>query len=334
MCQKFIFFVLLLFPFKGFCDRGIITAASSAYLPNLCRSIAYLRNDLGCTLPIEVWHADELNWSAQKQLLRFPGVVVRNLMERVNSRAAVFFRGWQIKAFILQATDFDEVILMDADVFFLKNPEILFNTNGYKETGTYFFRDRNCFTVPYDVSPIKNLYIKRRGSLEYYSAQRSFIRGLIEAPSEYVPSDWRHYWSDTLPTNENPIFTEKQEAGCVVLDKRRHVEGLQEVVKLNANKHEVYRFVYGDKETYWLGLEMAKEPYHLNEEYAASVMNDGKFASYVIQMFEGEMFYVQKFPPLLNPKAYRLFYPARKEFFTLKEISRWNALSHKLWEYS
>ena len=63
-------------------------------------------------------------------------------------------------------------------------------------------------------------------------------------------------------------------------------------------------------------------------------MNDGKFASYVIQMFEGEMFYVQKFPPLLNPKAYRLFYPARKEFFTLKEISRWNALSHKLWEYS
>ena len=49
---------------------------------------------------------------------------------------------YAIKPFVILASSFREVILMDADTLFLKNPKSLFEMEGYKSLGTVFFHDR------------------------------------------------------------------------------------------------------------------------------------------------------------------------------------------------
>lgn len=53
--------------------------------------------------------------------------------------------GWALKVFTIIASQYREVILCDADVVFLQDPEVLFDTPGYIKTGTLYFRDREIF---------------------------------------------------------------------------------------------------------------------------------------------------------------------------------------------
>jgi alpha 1,3-mannosyltransferase len=50
--------------------------------------------------------------------------------------------GWAAKPFAILVSSFREVIFIDADSLFFKNPEVLFDDADYKETGALFFRDR------------------------------------------------------------------------------------------------------------------------------------------------------------------------------------------------
>ena len=50
--------------------------------------------------------------------------------------------GWAAKPYAMLLSSFREVIFIDADSFFLQNPEIMFEEPSYKETGALFFRDR------------------------------------------------------------------------------------------------------------------------------------------------------------------------------------------------
>ena len=47
--------------------------------------------------------------------------------------------------FTILASPYKEVIICDADVVFLQDPEVLFEDPGYNQTGTLFFRDREIF---------------------------------------------------------------------------------------------------------------------------------------------------------------------------------------------
>ncbi|KAF8976527.1 hypothetical protein BGZ52_007853 [Haplosporangium bisporale] len=51
-------------------------------------------------------------------------------------------QGWAIKPFAMLASRFEEVILIGADVFFLRKPDELFDDPGYLATGALFFYDR------------------------------------------------------------------------------------------------------------------------------------------------------------------------------------------------
>ena len=53
---------------------------------------------------------------------------------------------------------------------------------------------------------------------------------------------------------------------------------------------ETYRYVWGDKETYWIGCLMAGQPFHFND--AASFLDPE--SGLLTQMYEGERFYTQK----------------------------------------
>jgi alpha 1,3-mannosyltransferase len=153
-------------------------------------------------------------------------------------------KGWASKAFALLMSSFREVIYLDADALFFVNPEDLFDDPGYVETGALFFRDRI-------YSP---------------SSRKQWLKDMLPKPISKKAQTSR-YW-----TGES---REQQESGCLVVDKWRHFVAMLTVTRMNGPDRDdnsktgakgVYSLFYGDKETFWLGWELAGDTdYWFNE---------------------------------------------------------------------
>ena len=229
-------------------SRGIIIAAIEHYERLLIYNIHTLRTQLACNLPIELWQiGQEISDMARAALesrkeewnLTFKDV--RNF-----TNDPEHWRGYQIKAFILKHTTFDEVILCDCDSLFLQNPEMLFDDPGYKSTGTFFFRD----------------YLKHKPkSEEEEDARIQWFQKLMPRPSPYLPPDC--YYLYGLPSNVQQYWF-YQESGMVFMNKKRHPKVVDTIFELNKEHKETYKYVHGDKETFWIACLLNNTPFHMN----------------------------------------------------------------------
>ncbi|KAG6619975.1 uncharacterized protein IUM83_05596 [Phytophthora cinnamomi] len=100
---------------------------------------------------IQVYHClpDELSIKSRALLFEADSRleivdVCSDLVERgeMNIELARQFRNWWIKPLALYHSDATEVILLDVDDLFMRDPAVLRTTEGYKRTGTTFFYDR------------------------------------------------------------------------------------------------------------------------------------------------------------------------------------------------
>lgn len=283
--------------------KGIVVAVNDRYANTyFIASLAHLRSNLKCQLPIEVWHSgNELSDETKQQLNQFPNITFRDISEVLKIHPSAY-RGFQIKPKMLELTDFDEVILMDADIFFFEDPEILFNTAPYQQTGAFFFSD-----LPHKF-PVKGDNVLF--TLDKYLTRRNFIKSLIPAPSQYVLADMKEMWTDQIPTFEHPFIGDMQESGCIAMDKRRHKKSLEHAVKLNDQRDYTYKFIYGDKETFWLGCELAGTPYYMNEQRPLTLLSGHQVVT-VMQFLENRLFYQQKNPIPVNNQSFFIKYAAQ-----------------------
>lgn len=212
--------------------RGVVITTGDLYFQfavHLIRSLRYL----GCHLPVEIWYngARDLNSTNVDFIKSFHNVRLQN----IQAKFSVHMETWDIKPFAVLASSFEEVILMDADTVFVKNPELLFDDIGYKSDGALFFNDRSLFAGQGEKSQwILSLFP------EPHSKRIQNLR-MLQAKSQY-----------------------ELEAGCLVIDKRRHFHGLLAVGWLNCPgqiKDIIREETHGEKETFWIGLEMLNEPY-------------------------------------------------------------------------
>lgn len=287
---------------------GIVIATCDRYVDQLVKSLTFLKGEIGTKLPIEVWYAgDELSETNKSRLLVFDHLTLHDITTKFDLPAQ-HFRGFQIKGYLGLATQFDQFIIMDADLFFYQKPEILFEHPGYQETGAFFFCDQESYLFFGYPRVSGRLY--HGGTLAYYEARKAFITERIEKASDCLPKKWHFYWSTIRPTPLDPIPSEHLEAGCVVIDRRKHQKGLEMVKLLNENYKETYKYVWGDKETFWLGFEMAHEPYHVNDAIPAKII-DRRFPLLgfettkirLVQTVDGKLFYQQKAPAKLSSYA-------------------------------
>lgn len=226
--------------------RGIVISGFDAVAPYIATAVTSFRQ-MGCELPVEVFYLgdDDLGDESREILEAIPGVTTRNLQQMVTDK------GWEIKgfsskAFAILMSSFREVLFLDADVIFFRDPEILFDDPAYADTGALFFRDRL-------VTP------------QY---KRKFLRQILPKPVS-AKARKSYYW-----TGES---SEMQESGVIVVDKWRHFTSLLTVTRLNGPDRDdsiegkgVYSFFYGDKETFWLGFELTGDT-----EYNFHQGNDG-----------------------------------------------------------
>ncbi|PHH84449.1 hypothetical protein CDD83_1927 [Cordyceps sp. RAO-2017] len=155
--------------------------------------------------------------------------------------------GWAVKPFAALASRFEQVVALDADVVFLQRPEALFAHAAFAATGAYLFHDRLIWQH------------ERPERMAWYRDQ-------IKEPSASVRAS--PVWTDE--------WAEECDSGVVVLDKARPevLLGLLHAAWQNTGpvRDEVsYQLTWGDKETWWLGLELVGAAYRFEAGYAGVV---------------------------------------------------------------
>ncbi len=122
--------------------RGIVICAGGLlYFVNAWVCINMLRR-LQCNLPIEVWHMgpSEMN-QTMRDLLEPLRVTCVDAFEVLFSHPVRVLQGWELKPFSIIHSQFDEVLLLDADNVPALNPEFLFETPQFHQAGAIFWPD-------------------------------------------------------------------------------------------------------------------------------------------------------------------------------------------------
>ena len=130
----------------GFLGRGIVIGAGGCrYFTNAWVAINVLRQ-LGCQLPIQVWHLgpEELD-STMAELLRPLNVECIDALEKREGVPCRILNGWELKCYAMVNSRFEEILYLDADNVPVRNPEYLFDSREYQETGAVFWPDLGRF---------------------------------------------------------------------------------------------------------------------------------------------------------------------------------------------
>lgn len=184
-----------------------------------------LAGELGCTLPIEVMYLgdSDLSEDYRDKLESIQGVITRDLSPMVADEGWKL-AGWAAKAFAILFSSFREVIFIDADSLFLKDPAVLFDDPAYVKTGALFFKDRSMMA----------------------ESRKRWVQQVLPRP---FSSQIKHnrFW-----TGESAHM---QESGVVVVDKWKHFIAMLLVTRMNGpdrdgdkeqGKVGVYDMVYGE----------------------------------------------------------------------------------------
>jgi hypothetical protein len=130
------------FPEDRFAGRGIVLCGGGiVYFPCIWICVRMLRS-LGCTLPIELWHRGPRELTEEmKALLQPYDVVFRDGFEVAREFPVRRLDGWELKPYAILNSRFAEVLYIDADNVVVRNPEFLFETDLYRQTGSLFWPD-------------------------------------------------------------------------------------------------------------------------------------------------------------------------------------------------
>jgi hypothetical protein len=129
------------YPAERFAGRGIVICAGGArYFTCAWVLLRVLREVVGCTLPVEVWHLGPGEMDGRmSELLRAAGADTVDAYAVSGALAPA--KGWPLKPFAILHSRFREVILMDADNVAIRDPAALFETQPYAELGCLFWPD-------------------------------------------------------------------------------------------------------------------------------------------------------------------------------------------------
>ena len=239
--------------------KGFVIPIPKMYQNIAIKNIKRIRNYFNCKAPIEVWEAgSELEQTVKTEIAKFSGISFRNTDEFGENAAS--WRGFQIKAFAAYHSHFSEFVLCDADVRFLQEPFMPFQTDGYKETGSFFFRDLK----KWKFSRLGNSKIKFH-SIEFLERRKAWIRSLMPVASPHFPAEWSYIYDDEIPVK--PVAEAYMEAGVVYMDKSSHKDSMKAILEMNTERNVSYSVVHGDKEAWWLGCCVAGQPFYMNPQY-------------------------------------------------------------------
>ncbi|KAL0935447.1 glycosyl transferase [Colletotrichum truncatum] len=237
-------------------NAGIVIPTGSGTLRFACHLVASLTRVHRTTLPIQIVYAGEedLPEEDRNALVEAAGAGPEGHLEFLDiltvfndTTLRLAEGGWAIKPFAALGSRFEEVILLDADVVFVQPPEQLLQQRSYREKGALLFHDRLLW---------KGQFPERH---EWYHET-------VKHPSEEMQKSL--VWTER--------YAEEGDSGIVVLNKKRldvflgllHIGWQNSYIVRNS---WTYKITYGDKETWWMGLEMTGSKYSFSRHYGGMV---------------------------------------------------------------
>ena len=213
------------YPAERFSGRGIVLCGGGeTYFPCAWVCIQMLRRS-GCSLPIELWYRGPAEMTSQMiSLLEPMGVSCVDAYLVARQHPVRRLDGWELKPYAIVNSRFEEVLYLDADNIALRNPEFLFSSTGYADTGAVFWPDR--YTGP--------------GSGQEWLKREAWA--VCRVPYRVEP---------------------EIEAGQLLIDKRRCWHPLNVALHLNEHSDFYYAFFLGDKDTFHLAWHRCGCPYCL-----------------------------------------------------------------------
>jgi alpha 1,3-mannosyltransferase len=263
-------------------SAGIIIPTGDRTIRYAAHLIAQLRQILDSTLPVQIIYAGDADLSPANRgrlaaipLSSGPPLEFLDIYTVFDDSTLLFASsasgGWAVKAFAALGTRFEKVIVLDADAVFLQQPEALLAHPAFQRTGALLFHDRLLWQ-------------------HAFADRHAWWREEIRRPSAQMNKSL--VWTQD--------YAEECDSGVVVLDKGRLevFMGLLHVCWQNTfevRDDVTYRMTYGDKETWWMGLEMAGSGYEFSAHYGGIVgweerHEDGKpkVCSFVIAHVDAE----------------------------------------------
>jgi len=242
---------------------GIIVSVPQKYEQYALKTLTKLRTKWKLTCPVEVWEiGKEVSEPVRQQLAALGGVTFQNIEDYTDNPQ--HWKGYQSKAFAAQHNKFDQFLLFDADVSFFQNPLVIHHDPGYVSTGTFLFRDQKAWQFRNLSNHPKNKW----ESLEYFNGRKAFLRNLLPEGSPYFPQEWAFFYDDAVPIK--PVPEAYMEAGVIYMDRTRHADSLEWNYRLNDDHKVTYEFMWGDKDTWWLGCCKCGKPHAINDSYPIS----------------------------------------------------------------
>lgn len=233
-------------------SKGIVISTGKGTFRYACHLIDCLRNVLHSKLPIQVAYANNADLPIKyRSFIKTLGEEIETLdVTSVldDETLQLAEDGWAIKPFAVLASTFEQVILLDADAVLLQPPEAIFDRHtGYQDTGALFFHDRLLWQGAF-----KERHAWWEKQLEHHTASKALSKSLVY----------------------NEGYAEECDSGMVVIDKGRlpTLMGLLHVCWQNTQtvrKDWTYKMGYGDKESWWFGLELSNADYVFESHYGA-----------------------------------------------------------------
>lgn len=228
--------------FKG---KGVVMSLGSKYVRLAVHAIKIFRT-LGCNLPFEIFYngEEDLDHKSIDYLKTMKDVAVKDINNYFDV-AELKLHGWDLKPFAMLASSFAEVLLIDADAVFVQNPLVLYDDPGYISSGSLFFYDRTM--GGYTTANVTQ-----------------WMNSFLPQPLSPKLRNSRLY---TQVTNY------EQESGVVLINKQKRFMGMLAACRMNcpAEKEELHKYTHGDKESFFLGFEMAQESYYFVPTLSGSI---------------------------------------------------------------
>lgn len=211
--------------------RGIVTSAGPGHFPSLYVMLRRLR-ELGCALPVEVWHMNELD-PAMCRVLAGLGAEVVNASALRGAIPVRILRGWELKPYAVINSRFAEVLWIDADSIPVRDPAALFDSSQYADRGAIFFPDYPHWTLTAD-------------------NWRAFGLMYTGGPNPYASVHDRESFGKPIPED----FDVSWESGQFVVNKRRVWSELRLAGWWAEHSDYTFRHVHGDKECFHIAWRM------------------------------------------------------------------------------
>lgn len=236
----------------GHASKGIVIPTGKGTFRYACHLVDCLRNVLNSQLPIQVAYANDTDLpfnyrnfikTLGKEIETFD---VTSVLDDTNLQLTE--DGWAIKPFAVLTSSFEQVMLLDADAVLLQPPEAVFDRHtGYQDTGALFFHDRLLWQGAF-----KERHAWWEKQLAHHTASKALAKSLVF----------------------NDGYAEECDSGMLVMDKGRLsiLLGLLHVCWQNTQsvrRDWTYKMGYGDKESWWFGLELSDVDYVFEAHYGA-----------------------------------------------------------------